>query len=181
MNIDELYQKLRNIDLEIYNLTRCTNSPEIILKRDELRKLEAKQSKENAPKIQILYEERSEVGEEIKILKQKNQRPTNDLPQKVNDFIRDMSRGVNWGGPDALKVRWVSPKQNYIILTVKGSTLSSGTNYVKTSHYLLDIVTRYGKAYGYPLFIDSKVKECEGRLTKEIKDQWIAYAEIEES
>ena len=108
------------------------------------------------------------------------------IPQKVQDFISAICRGVDFGYKGWV-VKWVSPKQRFAIMTNPGHSGWSGrgeTSYYGSDHYLFDITKINDKnPSGFDLsYVHCTVfKKYNGRLDKETKQKWIDYATEQES
>lgn len=101
-----------------------------------------------------------------------------EIPEKVQIFIKEISRGVDW----QLVVKWVSPKQRFVITTNPGGNGWCGrgdTKYYASEHMLFDMSKR-GKDESYFAVQKCQVNKKEGRLDKETKQNWIDYALKEE-
>lgn len=128
-----------------------------------------------------------------------------EIPKNVSELIQAFHVGVSWGNKPFI-VSWVSPSKRFFIMTNPGHTsyLSrmSGSKYSPSQHYLMDCTfpsedLRRVKAkwdgkdsftglkgeHGYDLHSAAQVKDfyCEGRLSLETREKWIAFAIKEET
>jgi len=90
------------------------------------------------------------------------QKETIKIPIKVQEALRKFR--ALW---KQLIIVWLSPLQNYVIITEKGINCWSGigqSTYYNTEHFLFHVE------------IANSIYSCEGRLKKETKEQWIKYA-----
>lgn len=107
------------------------------------------------------------------------------LSERVREWFRQYKRGIDWGYKEP-RIVWVSPDERFVIITNPGGTAGTGTPmgtggyyYASSSHWLTE--TKEGYAYmGNRTGIAGSAPrwmEHEGRLTKEVKEKMIKFAE----
>ena len=97
-----------------------------------------------------------------------------ELSPELKDWYRNWGSGVDFGY-NGTKIVWVSPKEDFVIITSKGGTAGQGTvmgtsgyYYSNTHHMLAYTKTRRRYTEG-----NSYDKNYDGRLTKELKQKML--------
>ena len=88
------------------------------------------------------------------------------LPQHVGDTVDILSLYHCWEGA-ALRVDWISPQEQFFILTVPGHNI--GSIYIPTEHYLIEIEQTTDPD-------EQIVCEFEGRIAQAEMTDWKQYA-----
>lgn len=93
---------------------------------------------------------------------------------KIDDFLRRICKGVDFGTAQ-FKVRWESEDKRFVIVTWPGKTAWSGRGqqkYYPSKHWIIDLdkmeMPEPKSEDGYRLLDGCKIKETEGRLTKDL-------------
>lgn len=97
-----------------------------------------------------------------------------EIPTDVQEFLRLLHAGCDWG-PKGWVIKWISPKQNFVIATNPGHMYwSGGMQAYGESHHILFNITKLkdAKDHGIDVRNTCQIFTQDGRLTKETITQW---------
>jgi len=175
MNIKSIKDELKSKRQEL-NRLRCSveTDPAVAKAYKEYHDAKTKVHIATQEKVDILYKEIKEIDRRLtNALMEKEQ----EIPQDIQDKVKHFHSGCDWG-THGLKVKWISDNKRFIIITNGGHTYWSSRNqvYGQSQHYLVDLNKFDQNSDVYRSFLKCRVLECEGRLTKEKKAEWIKFA-----
>jgi hypothetical protein len=177
--------QLKQLQAEIALLQNVRNSTEYVALEAEIQQLQGRlrQAKQNYQAS--VADEIAAKESDIKALKMQQLRETNPAFQysiPLLSWFNRWGRGIDWG-QGGVRLRWVSPNQNWVIITAGGGTAGQGTPmgtgayyYAAATHYLYRVVdgaTHMNSTSKYQF-------SFEGRLLKATKEEWIAFALIQD-
>ncbi len=184
INITSLRKMQKELNDTIYKTDRQIHNSDIV--KAEFVKLEEAQKRYN----QVISDQRTLM---VKPLREKLQTIENKIdeinsqkikqsepPLSISNLLKECKRGTDWG-PKPFHVKWWSKSERFFIVTVPGHVSWAGRGeqaYRSSRHHFMDCSkaeSKHGYS-GHSLFMDLQLHECEGRLTKEIKQQWIDEA-----
>jgi len=180
----------KDIKLEIENLEKQIDDikdirkqrPDIAILEDQVRAMKQSYMQEIESSVTCW---RSDIQYLKKELENRKKDGEIYLNERISKWFRQYIGGIDWGYKDP-KIVWISPDERFAIITSPGGTAGTGTAmgtggyyYASSTHWLTEIKEGYayfGRRTGVAGEA-SKWLEHEGRLTKEVKEKMIKFAE----
>jgi len=179
--IKELKAELKVLEKQYDNAMNAVSNDPAFVKATEMRDKALKAAHKKYKPNAILNKIGDVRDAILRAERDRKQNKKDSIPSHISDLLTKFKKGVDFGG--AFNVRWVSQKGRFFVLSISGYTGWSGrgsTSYYPATHYLMDTQRFAVGDTSYTAFRGCKVFECEGKLKKETKQEWIAYAEKEE-
>jgi len=127
------------------------------------------------PELDLAADEYSKIHTEIRTYRDSKKVA---IPENVQAFLDALSRGTDWG-PKGNVIKWISAGTRFVIITNPGHTGWCGigmTKYYESQHYLYDLNKMTDRDNGSTLGNECQIRSAEGRLSKEVKNEWKKYA-----
>lgn len=178
--ITEMLKQKKQLERQIaVTLDAARDDEAVLLARQVLEKAKDIARKAAQRKAAPLQEELEALTTEVQERQAKNKQVPLEIPGHILEWLTDIKKGTDYG-PVEFKISWLSKTERFFILTWPGHETWAGLGsfqYTPTEHYLMDIDKAVDCGYtGSSLFDIVKVNTCEGRLTKAIKEEWMAKA-----
>lgn len=164
--------------------------------------IKALENQHQSPEVSALFAERYAIDLRIDVAKRVyNEKVRDELvakradvlalkkqqDAKENPFYQHSVRLMGWfkhwkhgvGMSGEVKLRWVSPNENWVIVTAAGGTAGQGTPMGAAYYYYANATQHLWRVTEGGTFLNSRNaqhQEAKGRLSKVQKDAWMALA-----
>jgi len=178
----DINQEIRNLENQIEDTHDIRkNRPEYVELEKKMEKIRREYREETDSQIDVW---RSDIQALKKELARKKEDNKIQLSERVQQWFKKYLGGVSFGYKEP-KIVWISEDEKYVIITSPGGTAGTGTAmgtsgyyYASSTHWLTEIIE--GGTYmgtSHRGINSPKWFEFDGRLTKEKKEEMIAFTE----
>jgi hypothetical protein len=134
---------------------------------DDAHNIRSKYLADHADEINEKTEKMEQLRKELYTVKK-----VFEIPNDVAKWFRQYTSGTDWGY-GGIKIIYISPKKQYVIVTKKGTTAGTGTAMGTGSYYYSSSSHWIVKVGDKARDVGADRQRVEGRLSKEQKAEWI--------
>lgn len=185
MSLTALRKEIRQLaDAILDTRHKARNTPEAMEARKVLDKAQKAYDeiveRKEAELVKPLEEQHDGVKRRIDEIEAGREAPP--TPVHIQKAFNLFLAGTDWG-PKPFQCKWVSPTGRFFIMTIPGhcfwANMMEPHKYTPSDHYLMDcskVPSGRGPHQGSEVHHRAQVRTVEGRLTKEIKTEWMQLA-----